>query len=179
MVASVFYGFGYFLLLGDIQKVRSLKIPKFWRIFKKPQWNFYEVYTISTRRKCLLYGDVRFIESPTKNQKSSKLNMKLSICHDVRSPDLLEGPQVGKVKENAKFFFVIKTSRFTTLVHLTTDHEVHINYNQWISIHFCWKCTKKIMDSAEKRTKVKSAGKSDRTPFIDRSEYYNLSWWFV
>ena len=31
------------------------------------------------------------------------------------------------------------------------------------------------MDSAEKRTKVKSAGKSDRMPFIDRSEYYNLS----
>ena len=25
--------------------------------------------------------------------------------------------------------------------------------------------------------KVKTAGESDRTPFIDRTEYYNLSWW--
>ena len=54
--------------------------------------------------KCPLYGDVRFIESPSKNQKSSKVNMKSTICHDFPSPDLLEGPKDGKIKENAIFF---------------------------------------------------------------------------
>ena len=39
---------------------------------------------------------------------------------------------------------------FFTLVHLNTDHKVHIIYNQWISSNFCWKYTKKIIDSAEK-----------------------------
>ena len=54
--------------------------------------------------KCLLHGDVRFIESPSKNQKSSKVNMKSTICHDFQSPDLLEGPKDRKIKENAKLF---------------------------------------------------------------------------
>ena len=31
------------------------------------------------------------------------------------------------------------------------------------------------MDSAEKRTKVKRDGDRNRTPLIDRTEYYNLS----
>ena len=31
----------------------------------------------------------------------------------------------------------------------------------------------------EKLCKVKRAGESDSTPFIYRTEYYNLSWWFV
>ena len=31
----------------------------------------------------------------------------------------------------------------------------------------------------EKLCKVKRAGESDRMPFIGRTEYYNLSWWFV
>ena len=74
--------------------------------------------------------------------------MKSTICHDSLSPDLLERPKDGKIKESAKFFlFDILRTRFTTLVHLTTDHEVPIIYNQWIS------CAKKIMDSAGKRTK--------------------------
>ena len=30
--------------------------------------------------------------------------MKSTICHDFPSPDLLEGPKDGKIKENAKFF---------------------------------------------------------------------------
>ena len=30
--------------------------------------------------------------------------MKSTICHDFLSPDLLEGPKDGKIKENAKFF---------------------------------------------------------------------------
>ena len=47
---------------------------------------------------------VRFIESPSKNQKSSKVNMKSTICHDFPSPNLLEGPKEGKTEENAKFF---------------------------------------------------------------------------
>ena len=47
------------------------------------------------------------------------------------SPDLLEGSKDGKIKGNAKFFsFRSLQTRFTTLVHLTTDHEVHIIYNQ-------------------------------------------------
>ena len=48
--------------------------------------------------------NVRFIQSPSKNQKSSKVNMKSTICHDFPSSDLLEGPKDGKIKENAKFF---------------------------------------------------------------------------
>ena len=72
--------------------------------FMKPQWNLYKVDTIGTWQKCPLYGDVPFLESPSKNQKSSKENMKSTICHDFPSPDLLEGPKDGKIKENAKFF---------------------------------------------------------------------------
>ena len=60
--------------------------------------------TIGAWQKRPLYGDVRFKESPSKNQKSSKVNMKSTICHDFPSPDLLEGPKDGKIKENAKFF---------------------------------------------------------------------------
>ena len=53
--------------------------------------------------------------------------MKSTICHDFPSPDLLEEPKVGKIKENAKFFHskVFKQGS-STLGHLTTDHEVHI-----------------------------------------------------
>ena len=36
--------------------------------------------------------------------------MKSTICHDFPSPDLLEGPKDGKIKENAKFFFILKSS---------------------------------------------------------------------
>ena len=38
------------------------------------------------------YGDIQ------------KINMKSTICHDFPSPDLLEGPKDGEIKENAKFF---------------------------------------------------------------------------
>ena len=61
--------------------------------------------TIGARQKCPFYGDVSFIENPSKNQKSSKVNMKSTICHNCASLDLLEGPKDGKIKENAKFFF--------------------------------------------------------------------------
>ena len=60
--------------------------------------------TIGAWQKCPFYGDVPFIESPSKNQKSSKVNTKSTICDDFPSPDLLEGPKDGKIKENAKFF---------------------------------------------------------------------------
>ena len=57
--------------------------------------------------------------------------MKSTICHDFPSLDLLEGPKDGKIKENAKFFsFQRLQTRFTTLVHLTTNHEVKIIFNQ-------------------------------------------------
>ena len=51
-----------------------------------------------------LYGNARFIESQAENQRSSKVNMKSTVFHDFPSPDLLEGPKDGKIKENAKFF---------------------------------------------------------------------------
>ena len=54
--------------------------------FKKPQWNLYKVDTIGAWQKCPLYGDVRFIESPSKTQKFSKVNIKSTICHDFSSP---------------------------------------------------------------------------------------------
>ena len=72
--------------------------------FKKLQWNLYKLATISTWQKCPLYGDIHFIESSSKNQKSSKVNIKFTICHDFPSPDLLEEPKDGKIKKNAKFF---------------------------------------------------------------------------
>ena len=36
---------------------------------------------IGAWQKCPLYGDVPFIENQSKNQKSSKVNMKSIICH--------------------------------------------------------------------------------------------------
>ena len=61
------------------------------------------------------HGDVCFIQSPSKNQKSSKVNMKSTICHDFPSPDLLEGPKEGKIKENAVFFIVESSSRICSI----------------------------------------------------------------
>ena len=52
---------------------------------------------------CPLYGDDRFTESPSKKQKSSKVNMKSTVCHDFQSRDLLEGSKNGKIKK-MKFF---------------------------------------------------------------------------
>ena len=60
--------------------------------------------------KSPLYEDVYFIDSLSENQESSKVNTKPTICHDFLSPDLLEGPKDGKIKENAKCFFILKTS---------------------------------------------------------------------
>ena len=56
-------------------------------------------------------------ESSSKNQKSSKVNMKSTICHDFSSPGLLNGPRDGKIKENAKFFFILKSSNKVHKVH--------------------------------------------------------------
>ena len=54
----------------------------------------------------LLCTFLSFIESPSENQKYSKVNMKSAICYDFPSPDphLLEGPKDGAIKENSKFF---------------------------------------------------------------------------
>ena len=60
--------------------------------------------TIGAWQKYPLYGDVRFMESPSRNQESLKVNMKPTNCHDFQSPELLVGPKDGKIKENAKFF---------------------------------------------------------------------------
>ena len=75
---------------------------------KKRQWNLYKLDTIGAWQKYSLYGDVRFIESSSKNRKPSKVNMKSTICHDFPNdchdfPHLL-GLKEGKIRENAKFF---------------------------------------------------------------------------
>ena len=77
--------------------------------FKKPQWNLYKVDTIGAWLKCLHYGDVH-LKSPSKNQNSSKVNMKSTICHVFPSSDLLEGPKDWEIKENAKKNFILKSS---------------------------------------------------------------------
>ena len=64
--------------------------------------SLYKVVTIGVWQKCPLYGDFGFIDSPSKNQKSSKVNMKSIVCHDFPGPDLLEEPKDGKIKETAK-----------------------------------------------------------------------------
>ena len=73
--------------------------------FKKPQWNLYKLDTIGAWQKCPLYGDVRFIESPLKNQKSSKVSMKSTICHDFPSPDLLKDQKAERLKKMQSFFY--------------------------------------------------------------------------
>ena len=45
--------------------------------------------TIGAWQKCPLYGDIPFIENSSKNQKSSKVNKKSTICHDFPSPDFM------------------------------------------------------------------------------------------
>ena len=52
--------------------------------------------TICACQRCPLYVDVPFIENSSENQKSSKVNMKSTICHDFPSPDLLQGPKDEK-----------------------------------------------------------------------------------
>ena len=46
----------------------------------------------------------RFIETPSKNQRSSNGNIKSIIYHDFPSPDLLEGPKDRKIKKMRSFF---------------------------------------------------------------------------
>ena len=61
--------------------------------------------SIGAWQKCPLYGEIHFIESPSKNKQSSKVNMTMTFQdYDFPRPDLLEGPKGGKIKENAKFF---------------------------------------------------------------------------
>ena len=73
--------------------------------------------TIGAWQKHPLYGDVRFIESPSKNRKSSKVNIKSTICQDFPSPDLLEGPKAGKIKENVQSFFHFKVFKQGSSLH--------------------------------------------------------------
>ena len=40
--------------------------------FKKPHWSLYKVDTIGAWQNCPLYGDVRFVESPSKSQSNQK-----------------------------------------------------------------------------------------------------------
>ena len=61
--------------------------------FKKPQWNL-KGDIIGAWQKNPLYGDNRFIESPSKNQKFSEVNMKSTISHDFPGPDLLKRPKL-------------------------------------------------------------------------------------
>ena len=70
------------------------------------------------------------LESPSKNQRSSTVNMKSTICHDFPSPDLLEGWKDGKIKENAKFFFILKSSNKVYNI-------ITLNYWSWNLIMVC------------------------------------------
>ena len=80
------------LIMSTIVSLVELNVS-----FLKPQWNLYKMDTIGAWQKCPLYGDIPFIENSSKNQKSSKVNKKSTICHEFRSPDLLEGPKDGKM----------------------------------------------------------------------------------
>ena len=51
--------------------------------------------TFGAWEKCPLYGDLCFIESPSKNQESLNVNMKSTVYHDFASPELLVGPKNG------------------------------------------------------------------------------------
>ena len=53
--------------------------------FKKPQWNLYNVDTIGAWHKCPLYGDVRFIESASKNQVNQTKLIILVTAIKVKS----------------------------------------------------------------------------------------------
>ena len=55
------------------------------------------------------------MESQSKTQRSSKVNMKCTICHDFPLPDLLQGPKDGKIKENGKVFFHSKVFKQRSL----------------------------------------------------------------
>ena len=76
----------------------------------KPQWNLCELGTIGAWAKCLLYGDVRLMKSPSKNQKSSKVNMKYTISHNFPNPDLLKKPKDEKIFKKCNVFFILKSS---------------------------------------------------------------------
>ena len=82
-------------------------LVRFWEkklIMSTSIFSWTQVDTIEAWQKCLLYGDVHFIESPPKNQKTSKITKKSTICHDFPSSDLLEWPKDGKIKEMQSFF---------------------------------------------------------------------------
>ena len=100
--------------------------------------------------KCPVYLDARFKESPSKNQKSSKVNMKSTICHDFTSPDLLEGPKDRKIKESFFHSKVFKRRVNRKKLQINIFNITRIGDLVW-------------------------AGESDHTPFIDRTEYHNLS----
>ena len=72
--------------------------------FKTPQWNLYEVDAIGAWRKCSLYGDVCFIGSPSKNQKSSKVYMKSTICHDIPSQIYWKDQKTKTLNKMQSFF---------------------------------------------------------------------------
>ena len=58
---------------------------------------------------CPLYGDVHFIDSPPKNQNTSKVSIKSTICHDIPTPGLLEVTKTERLKK-IQSFFILKTS---------------------------------------------------------------------
>ena len=116
--------------------------------FKKPQWYLCKVDTIGAWRKCPLYRQSMW------KSEVCKIKHEIHYLTIFQVQIYWKDQKTGRLKKMRSFFsFKCLETGFTTLVHLTADHKVHIIYNQWIGSHFCWKCTKKIMDSAEKRTK--------------------------
>ena len=63
---------------------------------------------------------VRFMEmSALQRVRLKKVNMKSTICQDVPSPDLLEGPKDRKIQENGEFFFHSKDFKQGSLHYYT------------------------------------------------------------
>ena len=56
--------------------------------------------------------------------------MKSAICHDFPRPDLLGGQKKERLQKMQSCFIVKSSNTYTQLVHLSTDHEIHIIYNQ-------------------------------------------------
>ena len=97
----------------------------FERVFLRSHCGIFINWIIGAWQKCPLYGDVRFIEIPSKNQKSSKVNMKPTICHDLPSPDLLEGPKQGQVKKMQRTYTGLNNILFNILFTI-----LYFHYNQ-------------------------------------------------
>ena len=111
---------------GDIQKVHLLKISEFWPL-----------------------PPCSFLSTPPPPPPHTHTHPK------IRSfwPELTLSPSMSILVKFKERKLIMSASKEIAVTTLNCWSWRNIIYNQWISSHFCWKCAKKIMDSAEKRTK--------------------------